>query len=98
MTNRTDQLIHLTFELLRMSRDQTIPSVYDVPAAPAELPAVAEGESRDQLLSVSLVGTGPPQHLLPHRAADPGPHWQQGARLPDRSVGFSTSVGDFGDQ
>lgn len=54
--------------------------------APTELPAVAEGQSGDQHLSVTFVCARPPQQFLPCRPPTAGPHRQQGAGLQDWSV------------
>lgn len=51
-----------------------------------ELPAVAEGQSRDQHLSVTFVCARPPQQFLPCCPPTAGPHRQQSAGLQDWSV------------
>ena len=67
------------FKMMRCSYRPECLHVY-FPAL-TELSAVAEGESGDQHLSVSLLSARPPQQILPCCPAAAGPHRQQGPHL-----------------
>lgn len=64
-----------------------------VVAAGVELPAVEEGQSRDQRLSVSVLRPGTLGLVLSHRPAAEGSRRQQSPGLQDRSVPSGTTAG-----